>query len=512
MKTNKLIAAGALALSMAMTPVASLLNAMPISATSVSIDQNSEVKNHTYEAFKVFTGEASGTNLTKIEWAQGVKGDDIIKLIDAEEGGIPALAGAKSASDLANKLQQGGESAAKLFAKLLDKNTGLLVSAGTINANTDLDPGYYLLKDTSTSQSQDVVGLSILKVATQPITITPKNGKPGVDKQVQDNDSVDPDATDANGNWGETADHDLNTNFQFKLSTTGLTYEKIENYDTYYLEFSDSWSAGITYGGDSTVTVMVNGENKTSDFTIVSNETDRTLSVKIDDLKSILAESGTGDISVVVEYTAKLNNNAVISNTALSNENTVELIYSNNPNSTGTGTSEPDKVFVGSLQLENLKTDKDGNVLAGAGFKLRNQESKTGAKYASFENGVFQGWTDTGTEVTSGDDGKFVMKGIDAGEYWLEESTVPDGYTKADDMKVTIAATEHKEAETGTSATISVKINNDANAAGVTVQNSKISTLPETGGMGTTMIYGVGAVMVAGAAVFYVTNKRTRKD
>ncbi|MBF0579869.1 isopeptide-forming domain-containing fimbrial protein [Erysipelotrichaceae bacterium RD49] len=507
MKTNKLVAAGLLALSMTMAPIASLINAMPVSAATVTIDQNSEIKDHTYQAYKVFTGEASGTNLTKIEWAKGAKGGQIISLIDAESDGIPALAGAKSAADLANKLQVGGESTAKLFAKLLDDHTDLLPTPETIGENTDLSAGYYLLKDTSTPQTQNVVGLSILKVATQPITITPKNGKPGVDKQVQDNDSVDPDATQVNGNWGETADHDLNTDFKFRLSTTGLTYEKIENYDTYYLEFSDSWSEGITYGGDNTVSIKVNGEDKTDAFTIESNTTERTLSVKIQNLKTILSADGSGEISVVVEYSAQLNDNATISNMALSNKNTVELIYSNNPNSTGKGTSEPDNVFVGSLQLENLKTDADGNPLMGAGFKLRNSEGK----FASFSNGVFQSWSDEGTEVTSGSDGKFLMKGIDAGVYTLVETTVPDTYTKAEDLTVTIAATSHSESPDGESATITITVN-EQKADGVTVVNSKISSLPETGGMGTTMIYGVGGVMVVGAAVIYITNKRTRKE
>lgn len=507
MKTNKLIAAGAMALSMAMTPVASLINAMPIAAQTVTIDQSTEVKNHDYVAYKIFSGTASGENLTQITWATGVNGEAIINLLDDETDGIPALTGAKSAADLADKLQTGGETVAKEFAKLLDNHTDLLgTPVSIVSGSTDLPAGYYLLKDTSTNQEQNVVGLSILKVSTKPITIIPKNGKPGVDKQVQDNDGVDPDATQENGYWGETADHDLNTNFQFRLSTTDLTYEKIANYDEYYLEFQDSWSEGIDYIGN--VTVKVNGEDKTQSFIVQPNTEARTLSVKITNLKSVLAANGTGAINVVVEYTAKLNNNALISNTALSNENTVELVYSNDPNTNGIGKSEPDKVFVGSLQLENMKTDTDNEPLQGAKFKLKNSENK----YASFnDSGVFQGWTDSGTEVTSGSDGKFIMKGIDAGTYTLEETEAPEGYTKAEDMTVTIEATEHKEADDGNSATITIKVNNE-DANGVTVVDSKISNLPETGGMGTTLIYGAGALMVAGAAVVYVTNKRTRKD
>ena len=536
MKTNKLLAAGALALSMAMTPVASLLNAMPISAATVQLSDTS----HSYTAYKIFDGEEEtvegNVQLTKINWAEGVNGTGILAAIkDSTDTNLNPLKSATSAATLADALQtaaaNGSDLTSRAFAKLLNNSLELLGEPEDTNItnNSTLTVGYYLLRDNTTTSSQDVVGLSILKVAKSngTITITPKNTKPGVDKQVWDNDSHDVKAPAANpgtaseAGFGESADHFIGQQFEFQLNTTGLTYETVRAYDEYYLEFNDSWTEGITVEATSktetaatNITVTVNGTEKTGDFNITVNQSEKKLNVSITNLKNVLPANmaDTDTINVVVTYKAHLNENAVVSNTAMENKNDVELIYSNNPNTDGKGTSEKDNVFVGTFKLLNEKKDADGAALQGAKFKLKKSDTEF-AKFKTVQGrNIFDGWDASGTEITSDGNGLFYMEGLDAGTYTLVETEAPDGYKKAADTSIVINA-EHSEVSEGTEAGNKATVQlTGANADGATVTNSKISNLPETGGMGTTMIYGVGAVMVAGAAVFYVTNKRTRKD
>ncbi len=537
MKTKNFLFAGAIALSTVLSPMAALTQAVPALAATVELSDTT----HSYTAYKIFDGEETVVDgkaqLSNIDWADGVHGDDILKAIkDSKDANLDPLKQATSAPTLADALQKASgnsDVAARAFAKLLNEKIALLGDPEDtdVTSGKTLTVGYYLLRDNTTSSEQDVVGLSILKVATNngTVTIEPKNSKPGVDKQVWDNDSHDIKAPAANpgtsdeAGFGESADHFVGEQFEFKLNTTGLTYKTVRAYDKYYLEFNDSWTEGITVeatgndGGEAAKNITVevkttnNTVDKTSDFKIVVDQTKKTLNVSIENLKTVLPDNMTDAdaIEVVVTYKAHLNENAVAFNETMDNKNDVELIYSNNPNTNGHGTSEKDNVFVGTFKLENTKVDADGKALAEAGFKLKNAAGKF-AKFKTTDDkrNVFDGWDDEGKQIISDSEGHFYMEGLDAGTYTLVETKVPDGYKQAADTTIVINAT-HSENTEGDAATVTVT---GEHANGATVTNSKISNLPETGGMGTTMIYSVGTILVAGAAIVFATNKRMRKE
>lgn len=186
MKTNKLIAAGAMALSMAMTPVASLINAMPIAAETV---KNST--DHVYMAYQIFSGtqadDETGGILGQVVWGNAVDETKIKTALTADQD-FKDTDG--DASKVAAKLANDNQLADK-FAKIAAANLKSDATATEIAADAesvDLTAGYYLLVDqTVTANQDDVKGLSLLQVTKKgDIEITKKNDKPTVDKKVQD--------------------------------------------------------------------------------------------------------------------------------------------------------------------------------------------------------------------------------------------------------------------------------------------------------------------------------------
>ena len=165
--------------------------------------------------------------------------------------------------------------------------------------------------------------------------------------------------------------------------------------------------------------------------------------------------------------------------------------------------------------------------LPGAEFKLKNNKDEW-VKVDT--NNKVIGWANNkedGSILETGDNGKCVIIGLDDGRYTLEETKAPEGYKLPDDPNTIIvidANTEFTQGWTMESAsdvfdplqiTVGSKDpeNGDAESGMVKAQipNSKLSTLPETGGIGTTIFYVVGGILVIGAAVLLITRRRMRK-
>ena len=249
--------------------------------------------------------------------------------------------------------------------------------------------------------------------------------------------------------------------------------------------------------------------------------------------------------AIVVDYTSKLNKEAVIGTPG--NPNEVLLKYSNNPNlednsDTDEGTTPKDKVVVFTYEIKALKVQPDGNAIDQSAYdKLTNEEKadyvKVGDKWQktkALEGAGFTLYKKVNGEYTAvGEEIKgvttFEFKGTDAGEYKLVETTVPAGYNKAADVTFEVKATYDTDAAdpklksltvepatAGFTVSVTETKNDEEEVTEITtdgiisgkVLNQKGSTLPSTGGIGTTIFYVLGAILVIGAGIVLVTRRR----
>lgn len=369
-----------------------------------------------------------------------------------------------------------------------------------------VDQGYYLIAETKTGDEGDTYSLVMLDTAgNDSVTVTTKEDRPELEKKVKEKN----DSTGAETDWQDAADYDIGDDVPFQL--TGTVDAKYDNYGSYYYAFHDTMSDGLTFNADS-VTVTVDGTAVTTGYEVVTEDLDDscTFEVRFADLKSIKAVKAGS--KVVVNYTAKLNENALIGEGGNTNESKLE--YSNNPYGDGTGVTPEDKVVVFTYNLIANKVDGNNAPLEGAGFTLYKLDSTTG-DYVAVGNEI--------TGVTT-----FYFKGVDAGQYKLVETTVPAGYNKADDLVFSVEATydttsDNPELKTlvvkdasgkvvseGTEAIFTATLR--TGAVSTDVQNLSGTELPATGGIGTKIFYTVGAIIMIVAAVLLITRKRTAKN
>ncbi|QDJ27890.1 isopeptide-forming domain-containing fimbrial protein [Pseudolactococcus paracarnosus] len=337
---------------------------------------------HTYESEQVFSGSLSddGTTLSNIQWGTGVT--------EAGKTAIETDYHVNSAQELAEKMTKFSAADAEAFAaevgNYLQKPAGL----------SGLEAGYYLIKDKDgTLDHADKAYTSYILKLVKNEKVTPKSDVPTVTKKVKDTN----DTTGVTTDWQDAADYDINDKVPFQLTAT--LPSNLASYKEYSLELKDTLSSGLTYNKDAKI-YLVNGINK-ADVTALFTVADDGSSFKINNLKSI--DGVLSSSKIVVEYSAKLNENAVVG--VEGNPNEVSLVYSNNPNFTGNGETSPkgdtpkDKVRVFTYQVVVNKVDQDGNPLKGAGFTL----------YKKDISGVWH----TVKVLNSGDATTFAFKGLD---------------------------------------------------------------------------------------------------
>jgi fimbrial isopeptide formation D2 family protein/LPXTG-motif cell wall-anchored protein len=449
---------------------------------------------HTYEAYQIFIGDMSADGvLSNIEWGSGVT-----------EAGKALY---KTAEEAAEELEKGTNSDAVTFAKKIGQY--LTIPAGTVTSASGgnysisgLPAGYYLIKDKDASLSSDANSAytRFMLQVVKDVTIDPKSSTPTVVKKVKDID--DSNASDTTNNaWMDSADYDIGDDVPFQLTATlpnNVTY-----YDTYKLVFHDTLSKGLTYNEDS-ISVQLGSSVITSGYAVTTEENADGGTALTIEFGNILSQSKVNDSEkLIIEYTAKLNENAVIGSAG--NPNKVYLEYSNNPNNTSDiGKTPEDLVTVFTYQLVLNKVDTDGNALAGAEFKLTKKLSNGSTKEI------------TATKNTDGT--VFTFTGLDDGIYQLDETTTPDGYNTIDQIIFNIDA-EHSvtadspalgevEGEKEADSPGNVSLTNVNGVLTGNITNKKGNLLPTTGGMGTRIFTIAGSILILGAVILFVTKKR----
>ena len=388
------------------------------------------------------------------------------------------------------------------------------------------EAGYYLVVDTTPFNPGDFDHaynsfLLMVTHANWNVPITPKAEKPSVKKEVFDNfDNQDGTST---GDFGSSADHAINEKFQFKLTATlpASTDHAYDYYDTYAVCFKDTLSEGITYDGPDSVVIESKGNpgnrydiTDSSTIDISKLESQNYFEVNIHDVKACAKDAGfdlNDGATITFTYTAHLNDKAYVNtgSSSTENKNSVQLQYSNNPRpGEYWGTTPKSEVYVYTYQLNNTKRaeKEDGTPLPGAGFRLYSDKDctqevklyKVGNIYFPIKDATDK--EKDAVQMISGQDGQFNVKGLDAGTYYLKETTTPDGYSACKEIPVTIKA-DHSR-------------NDQVNLEGSNLTNDIVNikaggiTLPSTGGIGTTLFYVVGGGLMVAAIVLLVTKKR----
>ena len=487
------------ALKKAMSVLVSLLMiftfALPAFADSATYTITAPATEHQYEIYQIFTGDLSGNILSNVKWGAngtGAKGEAVDSTI------ITELTGVNTGTDreILNVVEP--------RANLKSTPVATITNGATYSAVA----GYYLIKDKDGSVTgADTYTTYIVKVVDN-VPITPKGSVPSFEKKVKDTNDTD----GVTSGWQDSADYDIGDKVPFKLE--GTVASNYADYKTYYFAFHDQAEAGLTFDKDS-VKVYVDGTEITTGYNVVTSTTDGdTFEVVFDNLKDITAVKANSKITV--EYTATLNDKAVLGNQG--NVNKAKLEFSNNPNEEQNGSGKPktgetpwDNVIVFTYQVVVNKVKANGDALTGAEFTLEKLLKDGTKKRVAVE---------TNTEGTI-----FTFKGLDDGDYILTETKTPATYNTIEPITFTVTA-DHKitwnsEARTdiltgltGSTADGKVTFTANANKSELTtnVVNQSGATLPGTGGIGTTIFYVIGGLLMAAAAVLLITKKRMNSD
>lgn len=465
---------------------------------------------HTYEILQIFKGDLHNSVLSNLVWGKNGNGTEGVAVPETNINELKAQVGDAAVREYIVNNLLNSETPFATIGKVGEEFVASMV----------VPTGYYLIRDkantlTGTNESYT---LYIVKI-TGDVMIEPKADKPSLTKKIKDVN----DTTGATSDWQDSADYDIGDEVPYRLTATVAS--NFASYKgEYKLVFYDTMEAGLTFN-ESSVKVFVGTTEVASTFYTVNKTDDHNFTVTIADLKTLTyGENNTNVVAgneIHVEFTATLNENANIGSQG--NLNTGYLKFANNPNSEQPemGETPKDTVIAFTYQLDvnkvvNGATDNERVPKKGAHFKL---EKKIGNDTWN----LIKEYTDDTTDI-------FVFKGLDDGQYRLTETQAPAGYNKIAPIIFNITATHtdtvpeitdtnRKDILTALNGTVNDGViefthdkTNDPDRLVTNIVNKSGATLPETGGIGTTIFYVLGGMMFVGAALILVVRRKAEAD
>ena len=490
------------------------LSVTAFAAGPYTITINNSAAGHTYEAYQIFAGDLETANgktvLTNITWGSGVTTQGQAALGDA----------AAKAESLTT--EEDARAFAKAVAPYLTNPSVSTAGDGTYTI-ANLDSGYYLVKDkdNTLTNADDFYTAYLMKVVGN-VTAAPKGDKPTLNKQIKHNE---------NGEWGVVGDNQIGDTVEFRTIT------KVPNtsgYTKYDYIIHDTMSAGLTSNVKTSADITIKVNDATvlpaEYYTVTANG--NSFSVQVDILKAIQDGKLAHDNELYTYYTGVLNADAKVYDEG-KQDNVAYLEYSNNPNvDTDKGKTPEKKVYDWTFKMGINKVNENGGQLTGAKFALsKNGTLKVADMNCNDEgipavttgligmvkisDGEYRVAVDGDTDVVYVvDAGNPVIKGLDdAIDYYLYETKAPAGYNlMSEPVHFVISASYAADGSNYTSVTVTVGAAAASDTLSANVVNKSGSTLPETGGIGTTIFYVLGSLLVVGAGAVLITRKRMGKS
>ena len=512
-----------MAVLMAMTMILSMsMTAFAAEAPKGTLTVNNTVAGKTLDLYQIFTATKSGENVAytlnsayegffKTKTVNGLALSDL-------SGEALSEAAYNYVKDQVGTDGSNGAAFAKDIMGWILGNTETVKSTHTTAPTTDsstvinnLDYGYYVVyplgaTDTSKEPGDTTVKsvASLVNVTDTTVTINMKSNYPTVVKKVNNKNADDV-------NIGDTVTYTLTSKVP---DMTGYT--------SYVFNFKDTLSAGLTFKeitsvtvGDTTIAKVDAGQEANNTYTLA--QTGQNITITMNNFLDSNKDN-TGE-EIKVTYTATLNKDAVTGFDANKNSATVE--YSNKPGTTNKGESEPSIVDVHTFNFTIFKyylngADKTGlakaefelykanGEVAGDKVNIKKVTDGVGYRVATPEEAATEGFKPD--VIVSGTDGRVLVKGLDAGTYYLRETKAPDGYNKLlSDIKVEIKPVYDETTGKLTSysvdytyngtKTTGTEIKDTTTSPEVAVENKTGAQLPSTGSKGALMVTLAGIVL-----------------